>query len=65
MQSGYRVIQMSGSGVDNDILRSRGIMALDIILPRGNVLAYKREVVLAMTSVLSTLMLNFIILPDT
>ena len=40
---------MSGSGVDNDILRSCGIMTLEVVLPRGNALAYKRETVLAIT----------------
>ena len=40
---------MSGSGVDNDILHSRGVMALEVVLPRGNALAYKREAVLATT----------------
>ena len=49
MRSGYRVLKMSGSGIDNDILRSRGIMALDFVLPRGNTLAYKRETILAIT----------------
>ena len=49
MRSGYRVLKISSSGVDNDILRSRSIMALGIVLPRSYALAYKREAVLATT----------------